>query len=544
MKINLTSDDINLLVYRYLIENGYSHTAFSFNKEAEIARNPYYNNHADKIPPNALVSFMQKAMIYIYLEYHTDDLTGDQIVCDEPFSFFRKHACFRKLGQQNGLPIKESTPIMSEHGQHATSQQQTAMGERSGAGVMDTNSENPESNSLVEASAIYLGPPQRRLADKWQVFGYMRLLEYGPKGAAAVAYFNPAFPAYIVKRLEDAPPAMYQISKKNRVKTCEMVPPIAMLRETDGDVEVAGTCLRWRHDGRMLCTGYASGSVAVWNTCGQRLFGIKASNTLISAIAFSGNRRFWNECGSTVIECKLAVGDADGRILVFRVYNGLSHLASYNQGSVVTEIDWKDNDIFAAASADAKVVIYDTATNASTVIQDAVESNPLFMEWGPVGRCLAMLDNTNMLKLYKPNHNGVQGTVTSLGAHTKNIVAASWQFGHNPKSANRICTVAMDKQLLVWDVVTDCVVTSILLDQVPTTVAVNAMDTFVAVGTYGNLVKIFNLPTLTLSCSFCDQGLPTSVTWASDGDHIAYNVYNQQRTSVLPITTSTSVAAD
>lgn len=86
----------------------YCHTAFSFNKEASINTNPFYGNHADKIPPNALVSFMQKAMIYIYLEYHTDDITGEQILCDESFSFFRKHNCFRKLGQTHGLPLSHS----------------------------------------------------------------------------------------------------------------------------------------------------------------------------------------------------------------------------------------------------------------------------------------------------------------------------------------------------------------------------------------------------------------------------------------------------
>ncbi|GFE53130.1 WD G-beta repeat containing protein, putative [Babesia ovis] len=536
MKINLSSDDINLLVYRYLIENGYSHTAFAFNKEAEIGRNPYYNNHADKIPPNALVSFMQKAMIYIYLEYHTDDLTGEQIVCDEPFSFFRKHACFRKLGQRNGLPIKESTSLAVEQGEQLYYKQQ--------AGGVDGTYENLDGNALAEVLPIYVGPPQRRLADRWQVFGYIRLLEYGPKGSAAMTYFNPAFPGCIVKSVEDAAPALYQISKRNIAKTCEILPPIATLRETDADVESIGTCLRWRHDGQMLCIGYASGAAVMWNNMGQRVFSVKAGNSVITAVAFSGSKRFWNESGGVDNEYKVAVGDVDGNITVYKLHSDVKHLASYKQGSVVTEIDWRDNDVFTAASADAKVVIYDSSNNTNVTIQDSIESNPLFMEWGAMGKCLAMLDNTNLLKLYKPDNQSIQGTVTSLAAHTKNIVAASWQFGHNPKSANRLCTVGMDKQLLVWDVATECVVTSIVLDQIPTTVSVNATDAFVAVGTYGNLIKIFNLPTLTLSCSFCDQDLPTSITWSSDGEHIAYNVYNQQRTSILPIVTSNSLSAD
>ncbi|GBE59121.1 WD G-beta repeat containing protein [Babesia ovata] len=550
MKINLSSDDINLLVYRYLIENGYSHTAFAFSKEAEIHRNPYYNNHADKLPPNALVSFMQKAMIYIYLEYHTDDLTGEQIVCEEPFSFFRKHACFRKLGQQNGLPIKEALQLAAEQNEKAREAGRSgAKGASSAApknrsGIADADGNPHVGNSLAQLPPIYVGPPQRRLADRWQVAGYMCLLDYGPKGTAASAHFNPALPGYIAKRVEGAPPALYRVSKVSRIRTCQIVPPAVKLTEAAGGPEGVGTCLRWRYDGHVLCAGYESGAVVIWDTKGRRLCGGRLGSAPITAAAFSGNKRFWNETDDANTVCKLAAGDAAGNIHVFKVEDGIHHVTVYNQGAVVTEIDWRDHEVFTAASADATVRIYNTATNASAIVQGAVQSNPQFMEWGPTGKCLAMIDSTEVLKIYKPDGHGAQGYITSLKAHTKSIIAASWQYGHHSKSVNKLCTIAMDRQLLVWDVAAETVVSSILIDQVPTTITVNASDTFVAVGTYGNMIKVFNLPSLTLSCSFCDQSLPTSITWAADDAHIAYNVYNQQRTPVVPVTTSASFVAD
>ena len=105
MKIHLTSDEINLLVYRYLMENGFSHTAFSFNSEANIPKNPFFTTQIDKVPPNALVGFLQKALLYIYLEYHTSDDTGEEIRCEEPFSIFKKHECWcRPLEQITSSP--------------------------------------------------------------------------------------------------------------------------------------------------------------------------------------------------------------------------------------------------------------------------------------------------------------------------------------------------------------------------------------------------------------------------------------------------------
>ncbi|KAK6590159.1 hypothetical protein RS030_172576 [Cryptosporidium xiaoi] len=105
MKIHLTSDEINLLVYRYLMENGFSHTAFSFNSEANIPKNPFFTTQMDKVPPNALVGFLQKALLYIYLEYHTCDDTGEEIRCEEPFSIFKRHECWcRPLEQVTSSP--------------------------------------------------------------------------------------------------------------------------------------------------------------------------------------------------------------------------------------------------------------------------------------------------------------------------------------------------------------------------------------------------------------------------------------------------------
>ncbi|OII76918.1 hypothetical protein cand_022610 [Cryptosporidium andersoni] len=104
MKIHLSSDEINLLVYRYLIENGFVHTGFCFNTEANIPKNPLLSSQIDKIPPNALIALLQKALLYIYLEYHTADESGEEIRCEEPFSLFKKHECWcRPLEQESDV---------------------------------------------------------------------------------------------------------------------------------------------------------------------------------------------------------------------------------------------------------------------------------------------------------------------------------------------------------------------------------------------------------------------------------------------------------
>ncbi|KAL8445381.1 hypothetical protein Emed_005648 [Eimeria media] len=96
MRIHLSSDEVNVLLQRYLLENGYVHSAFAFQAEAAMHKNPFWLSHQDRVPPNALVSFLQKALLFIYLEYHTDGETGEGIACEEPFSLFRRHECWSR----------------------------------------------------------------------------------------------------------------------------------------------------------------------------------------------------------------------------------------------------------------------------------------------------------------------------------------------------------------------------------------------------------------------------------------------------------------
>ncbi|PFH33912.1 transducin beta-like protein TBL1 [Besnoitia besnoiti] len=96
MRVHLSSDEVNLLVHRYLLENGFLHSAFAFSAEAAIPKNPFHVAHAEKLPPNALVTLLQKALLFIYIEYHTEDETGRPIPCEETFSFFKRHECWTR----------------------------------------------------------------------------------------------------------------------------------------------------------------------------------------------------------------------------------------------------------------------------------------------------------------------------------------------------------------------------------------------------------------------------------------------------------------
>uniref|UniRef100_S4RTC4 TBL1X/Y related 1b n=1 Tax=Petromyzon marinus TaxID=7757 RepID=S4RTC4_PETMA len=60
--MSLSSDEVNFLVYRYLQESGFSHSAFSFGMESRVSR---ASINGALVPPAALVSVLQKGLQYV-----------------------------------------------------------------------------------------------------------------------------------------------------------------------------------------------------------------------------------------------------------------------------------------------------------------------------------------------------------------------------------------------------------------------------------------------------------------------------------------------
>ncbi|XP_076918869.1 WD40 repeat-containing protein HOS15-like isoform X1 [Bidens hawaiensis] len=81
--INMNSQELNYLVYHYLHESGFTHTAFTLGYEAALNKSTLDGN---VIPPGALVTFVQKGIQYLELEANLSCNDSD---IDEDFSFIQ-----------------------------------------------------------------------------------------------------------------------------------------------------------------------------------------------------------------------------------------------------------------------------------------------------------------------------------------------------------------------------------------------------------------------------------------------------------------------
>ena len=94
----ISSDEVNFLVYRYLLESGFSHSAFSFAHESLVVRSVVADS---EIPPGALVTFLQKGLQYVEVETHLHE-DGTERPCDEPFHLLAPHICRVKYVPKRG----------------------------------------------------------------------------------------------------------------------------------------------------------------------------------------------------------------------------------------------------------------------------------------------------------------------------------------------------------------------------------------------------------------------------------------------------------
>uniref|UniRef100_A0A7N2KRQ7 Uncharacterized protein n=1 Tax=Quercus lobata TaxID=97700 RepID=A0A7N2KRQ7_QUELO len=81
--ISITSTELNYLVFRYLHESGFTHSAFAFGYEAGINKSTFDGN---LVPPGALVTFVQKGIQYLELDAN---LSSTDVDMDDDFSFLQ-----------------------------------------------------------------------------------------------------------------------------------------------------------------------------------------------------------------------------------------------------------------------------------------------------------------------------------------------------------------------------------------------------------------------------------------------------------------------
>eukprot|EP00064_Thunnus_orientalis_P002537 superscaffoldBa00000190_g2544 len=167
--MSISSDEVNFLVYRYLQESGFSHSAFTFGIESHISQS---NINGALVPPAALISIIQKGLQYVEAEVSINE---DGTLFDgrpiESLSLIdavmpdvvqtRQQAYRDKMAQQQAAASAPASATGGNIAGNAKNGENTANGEENGAHALamsDTLMFNSKSNiGMSEGTLLATG---------------------------------------------------------------------------------------------------------------------------------------------------------------------------------------------------------------------------------------------------------------------------------------------------------------------------------------------------------------------------------------------------
>ncbi|KAG6842429.1 hypothetical protein C0991_007559 [Blastosporella zonata] len=108
--LRITADEINCLIYAYLMDSGFTHSAFAVKTEGQIDRSPFASKH---IKRGELVYLLSKSLLYIEVETHfkNDALANN---CKSGFSLLEPHTCSTTATATSHIRTHSAPPISED----------------------------------------------------------------------------------------------------------------------------------------------------------------------------------------------------------------------------------------------------------------------------------------------------------------------------------------------------------------------------------------------------------------------------------------------
>lgn len=463
--LRLASDEVNMLVYSYLLDSGFQHAAFSLRNEAKLERSPHFDIH---IPRGALCEQLSKALAYTEVETHTDSggvLTTD---CKSDFSLLKPHVCTVDAdamdGVVNSTVDKVSKLVLEAGGSDISGKRKAnAPADGDGQGRRVKRSSEPEEGSGnarelddvqmsdVEVSGGKGGEKSRPKA---------MLTLAGHEGEVFVCAWNPAKHGLLATGSKDATVRIWDLPDPTESAPTSGEQPYnssIVLRhvpvpETDQkDI----TSVDWNNTGTLVASGSYDSTLRVWTEKGEFYMSHNlAQKGPVFAIRFSKSGR-WLLCASL-----------DGSACVWNVEAKTMHMHYNYHSGCCLDVDWLDDVTFATCGADKKINIMrvDYPVPIKTFAGHENEINQL--KFNPSRTRIASCSDDHTARVWELGHLPEAITIQTmrptelitgslvLRGHTDSIGSMSWCPNVRPDAHEMLATVSFDGTSRLWDAIT------------------------------------------------------------------------------------------
>lgn len=362
--MSIMSDEVNFLVYRYLQESGYQHSAFSFGIESHVTQSSI---NETVVPPGALVNLLQKGIQFI---------EGELCVTDDG-------NLIENLDLLGTIPLIDA--VVPE-----------ALAERVNT-IYRLISQKAEARKKLATISQYAA-----LEDEDD-----SILLHGHRREVFGCAWHPSS-NIVATGAADGVAGLWHLNS-DEIKIIELNHAQDVnnrFMHHSADV----TSLIWNPDGNLLATASTiDNAIRIWSTDGNLMATLCGHKETVMALK-------WNTKGNMILSASV-----DKKCILWNVEDWQVLQEFLFHAGPVTDIDWQDDVTFASCSTDKLIFIckVDSDQPAQRLQGHLNEINCI--EWDPASTVLASCADDKLIKLWN-----MKGTCSDLVGHTKEITQIKW----------------------------------------------------------------------------------------------------------------------
>ncbi|DAZ94565.1 TPA: hypothetical protein N0F65_004181 [Lagenidium giganteum] len=505
----ITSDEVNFLIYRYLQESGFMHSAFTFAYESQLAKSSVINTD---LPPGALISFVQKGLQYVGIEAHINE-DGTERECEGEFSLLSPHIC--RVAQSASSSAKSANAKSNKRKRKAGEASPDAVDAPKGSDVTEVNGvEKAEKTDLVLLSG-----------HEKEVYG---------------CSWNPA-KNVLVSGSSDSTARIWEFGNEPLASKEEATLPKVLNHGTGPHKDV--TTLEWNHDGSLLASGTYNGKTRIWTDDGEMKQMLQFHHGPVFATRWSKSSTF------------LLSASFDKTVAIWDVHGEQKRQQVRLHDDPILDASWKDDMTYATCSSDATICVVRIDEKAADLVLRGHKDSINSVKWDPTGRLLASCSDDFTVKLWDPSKatNSVNGAgennsaddkptdadpaattdkakgksmhLQSLEDHKKEVYTFRWSTSGPgtdlPNGPLTLASASFDATVKLWDAETAKCTRSFEHQDPVYGVAYSPDGEFLASGTIGGVINVWSLKDGSLVKTYQANGDIYEVSWNRQGDMIA-----------------------
>ncbi|XP_060551431.1 F-box-like/WD repeat-containing protein TBL1XR1 [Ruditapes philippinarum] len=470
------SDEVNFLVYRYLQESGFVHSAYTFGIESHISQS---NINGALVPPAALLSIIQKGLQYTEAEISIGEDGSEKPI--ESLSL-----------------IDAVLPDVVESRKQA--QNKTAQVKTEAANTNGEESSNTVANHTGESMEVDGGV---------EIPSSKATVLRGHESEVFICAWNPVNDL-LASGSGDSTARIWNMND-NSGNANQLVLRHCIQK---GGAEVPSnkdvTSLDWNFDGTFLATGSYDGYARLWSTDGRLLNTLGQHKGPIFALK-------WNKQGNYILSAGV-----DKTTIIWDASSGRCTQQFSFHSAPALDVDWQTNNSFASCSTDQCIQVNKLGCDRPIKTFQGHTNEVNAIKWDPQGNLLASCSDDMTLKIWSMKQDTC---VHDLQAHNKEIYTIKWSptgpGTDNPNAPLILASASFDSTVRLWEVERGTCIHTLTKHQEPVySVAFSPDGKYLASGSFDKCVHIWNVSTGALVHSYRGTGGIFEVCWNHRGDKV------------------------